>query len=146
MTAIKQPYHVGIENVDMFEKTRLTLLRQRNMMWLENNTNFNTGFQLAWIALQGTASETATNNVAHKRCDQMVKQLQAENTSLQIENEELRRGKSAEKVETLLPEVGTVAEVVGTHEDELVAKAQAESKQKRSSRTKGQTTNAKTSE
>lgn len=77
-----QPYHKGIENVALFEKTRLNILRQSNMMWLESNTNYNYGFNHAWIALQGAAAETAADNVAHKKLISRISQLEAENATL----------------------------------------------------------------
>ena len=77
-----QPYHKGIENVELFEKTRLNILRQSNMMWLESNTNYNYGFNHAWIALQGAAAETAADNVAHKKLISRISQLEAENATL----------------------------------------------------------------
>ena len=52
------------------------------MMWLESNTNYNYGFNHAWIALQGAAAETAADNVAHKKLISRISQLEAENATL----------------------------------------------------------------
>ena len=140
-----QSYHIGIENVELFEKTRLNILRQSNSMWLEDNTNYNIGFNHAWVALQGAASENVVEGIALKKANQRIQQLEAELATLQEE----------QKVETLLPE-STVAEVVGKYEEEQVAKAQAEvqaeaavtpkPKRTRTSKAKGTTSDAKTSE
>ena len=89
-----QSYHIGIENVELFEKTRLNILRQSNMMWLEDNTNYNIGFNHAWVALQGAASENVVEGIALKKANQRIQQLEAELATLQDEK----------KVETLLPE------------------------------------------
>ena len=89
-----QPFHKGVENVELFEKTRLNILRQSNMMWLEDNTNYNFGFNHAWVALQGAASENVVEGIALKKANQRIQQLEAELATLQDEK----------KVETLLPE------------------------------------------
>ena len=89
-----QPFHKGVENVELFEKTRLNILRQSNMMWLEGNTNYNFGFNHAWVALQGAASENVVEGIALKKANQRIQQLEAELATLQDEK----------KVETLLPE------------------------------------------
>ena len=89
-----QSYHIGIENVELFEKTRLNILRQSNSMWLEDNTNYNIGFNHAWVALQGAASENVVEGIALKKANQRIQQLEAELATLQDEK----------KVETLLPE------------------------------------------
>lgn len=89
-----KPHHIGIENVELFEKTRLNILRQSNSMWLEDNTNYNIGFNHAWVALQGAASENVVEGIALKKANQRIQQLEAELATLHEER----------KVETLLPE------------------------------------------
>ena len=64
------------------------------MMWLEDNTNYNFGFNHAWVALQGAASENVVEGIALKKANQRIQQLEAELATLQDEK----------KVETLLPE------------------------------------------
>ena len=73
-----QAHHKGVENVELFEKTRLNILRQSNMMWLEDNTNYNFGFNHAWVALQGAASENVVEGIALKKANQRIQQLEAE--------------------------------------------------------------------
>ena len=62
-------------------------------MWLEGNTNYNIGFNHAWVALQGAASENVVEGIALKKANQRIQQLEAELATLQDEK----------KVETLLP-------------------------------------------
>lgn len=130
-----QAHHKGVENVELFEKTRLNILRQSNMMWLEDNTNYNFGFNHAWVALQGAASENVVEGIALKKANQRIQQLEAELATIQAEK----------KVESLLPET-TLDEVVGQHEDELLAKTQAEATaepEKKPKTTRTRTTKAK---
>lgn len=82
---VLQPFHIGIENVELFEKTRLNILRQSNSMYLENNSNYNIGFNHAWVALQGAASESAVESVALKKALARVAQLEAEVKTLESE-------------------------------------------------------------
>ena len=121
-----QPFHKGVENVELFEKTRLNILRQSNMMWLEDNTNYNIGFNHAWVALQGAASENVVEGIALKKANQRIQQLEAELATLQDEK----------KVETLLPE-----------NTEALKVEPSEPKKTRSRTTKAKgTSDAKTSE
>ena len=107
-----QSYHIGIENVELFEKTRLNILRQSNMMWLEDNTNYNIGFNHAWVALQGAASENVVEGIALKKANQRIQQLEAELATLQEEK----------KVEVLLPVTSTLDDVARDYEQELTEK------------------------
>ena len=107
-----QSYHIGIENVELFEKTRLNILRQSNMMWLEDNTNYNFGFNHAWVALQGAASENVVEGIALKKANQRIQQLEAELATLQEEK----------KVEVLLPVTSTLDDVARDYEQELTEK------------------------
>ena len=121
-----QPFHKGVENVELFEKTRLNILRQSNMMWLEGNTNYNFGFNHAWVALQGAASENVVESIALKRANQRIQQLEAELATLQDEK----------KVETLLPE---------SEEAPKVEPTEPKKTRTRTQKSKG-TSDAKTSE
>ena len=107
-----QSYHIGIENVELFEKTRLNILRQSNSMWLEDNTNYNIGFNHAWVALQGAASENVVEGIALKKANQRIQQLEAELATLQEEK----------KVEVLLPVTSTLDDVARDYEQELTEK------------------------
>ena len=107
-----QSYHIGIENVELFEKTRLNILRQSNSMWLEDNTNYNIGFNHAWVALQGAASENVVEGIALKKANQRIQQLEAELATLQEEK----------KVEVLLPVTSTLDDVARDYEQELIEK------------------------
>ena len=107
-----QSYHIGIENVELFEKTRLNILRQSNSMWLEDNTNYNIGFSHAWVALQGAASENVVEGIALKKANQRIQQLEAELATLQEEK----------KVEVLLPVTSTLDDVARDYEQELIEK------------------------
>ena len=107
-----QSYHIGIENVELFEKTRLNILRQSNSMWLEDNTNYNIGFNHAWVALQGAASENVVEGIALKKANQRIQQLEAELATLQEEK----------KVEVLLPVTSTLDDVARDYEHELIEK------------------------
>ena len=84
------------------------------MMWLESNTNYNYGFNHAWIALQGAAAETAADNVAHKKLISRISQLEAENATLAadlftLQQAESRNPTSAEVVKKAEPVLGYTA-------------------------------------
>lgn len=79
------PFHRGIEDVQRYEKSRIDLLRQANLQYMEDDYKFNTGFSLAWRALQGALHETAIDNVTRKKFDETIAQLQAETATLESE-------------------------------------------------------------
>ena len=91
-------YHTGIMNVELYEKMRHEKMRVNKMQYANEDVNFNRGFQLGWIALQGGAVESATTNVALQRALVEVEQLRRENASLNERNKELE----AQKVESQL--------------------------------------------
>lgn len=91
-------YHTGIMNVELYEKMRHEMMRVNKMQYANEDVNFNRGFQLGWIALQGGAVESATTSVALQRAMVEVEQLRRENASLTDRNKELE----AQKVESQL--------------------------------------------
>lgn len=85
-----QFYHSGIENVKLFNEHRLHMLRQTGMLYLDNDTNYNFGFNHAWRVLQGAASEKATDRVSANRMMDEITQLRAENSTLEDEVKRLK--------------------------------------------------------
>lgn len=82
--------HQNIENVEQFDKTMESTLRQKKMQYLASDMNYQLGFNHAWVALQGTVRESVIDNKTYKQLQATLAQLKAENATLSSEVIELK--------------------------------------------------------
>lgn len=107
----------GIEDIELYKRARKEMMRQYGKQYLEDDVNFNLGFNIAWRFMQGAAKENAAYNVASSTKDKYIETLQVELASMRTEIQELQdklaiRVLMQEKLGHLEPAAGLVEQPV----------------------------------